>query len=132
VRRVTRWILTLVTAVVTYYIAYIAVSFAWFGITGANFLIGPSEFGGPSEIIFHLGTTAVAAAAAGLVAGGILTRSWAITRLVAGGTVVLTAAFIVFFTLVFDRDPTQSPVHALVAAVAAVLLGGTLSRRPRN
>ena len=130
VQQVIRWILTLVTAVITYYAAYLAVYFAWFGITDANFKIGPSDLGIP-EIIFHLVTTAVAAAVAGLVAGGILTRSWAITPLVAGGTVVVVAAFIVFYTLVLDGHPDQSPIHAPVAAAAAVLLGGTLSRQPR-
>lgn len=123
-----RIIVAFVAAAVLYYVFYISVSLTWFDLADANPKIGSSDLEVPA-ILFHLVTTGIAALATGLVAGWILTRSWAGTRLVASVTVAVTAIFIAVYVLAFDGEPDQFPFLPAISVVTAVILGVAVKQR---
>jgi hypothetical protein len=122
----------LVAAAVAYFVVYLGVFLAWFGITGANLKIGPSDLGVPG-LVFHLTTTGIAAVAAGAAATLVLERSIAALVRIIGGTVAVTMAVVTVHVLALDGHPDQSPYHVAVTAMVAVALGvvryGTRARR---
>lgn len=121
----------LVAAAVAYFVVYLGVTYVWFGLTGANPKIGPSDLGVPL-LVFHLTTTGTAAVAAGAAAALVLERSAAALVRIIGGTVAVTVAVVTVHVLALDGDPDQSPYHVAVAAVVAAALGVVQYRSRRR